>query len=40
MQRCLHWDTEAGPRRHTMSAAARKKISIAQKARWAKAKKT
>jgi hypothetical protein len=30
----------AGPRRHTMSAAARKKISIAQKARWAKAKKT
>ena len=29
----------AGPRRGTMSAAARKKISLAQKARWAKAKK-
>ena len=30
----------AGPRRHTMSAAARKRISIAQRARWAKAKKS
>jgi hypothetical protein len=30
----------AGPQRHRMSAAARKRISIAQKARWAKAKKT
>jgi hypothetical protein len=29
----------AGPRRRTLSAAARKKISLAQKARWAKAKK-
>lgn len=29
----------AGPRRHTMSAAARKRISDAQKARWAKAKR-
>jgi len=29
----------AGPRRHTMSAAARKKISLAQKARWKKTKK-
>ncbi len=29
----------AGPRRHTMSAAARKKISLAQKARWAKARR-
>jgi hypothetical protein len=29
----------AGSRRHTMSAAARKKISIAQKARWAKAQR-
>lgn len=29
----------AGPRRHSMSAAARKRISDAQKARWAKAKK-
>ena len=28
----------AGSRRHTMSAAARKKISLAQKARWAKAR--
>jgi len=26
--------------RHTMSAAARKKISLAQKARWAKQKRT
>jgi hypothetical protein len=26
------------PKRHTMSAAARKKISAAQKARWAKQK--
>lgn len=29
----------AGPRRGTMSVAARKKISIAQKKRWAKTKK-
>lgn len=29
----------AGPRHHTMSAAARKRISIAQKARWAKVKR-
>ena len=29
----------AGPRRHTMSAAARKKISLAQKARWAKTRR-
>jgi len=28
----------AGSRSHTMSAAARKKISLAQKARWAKAR--
>lgn len=28
----------AGPRRHKMSVAARKRISIAQKARWAKAR--
>jgi hypothetical protein len=29
----------AGPRRHTMSAAARKRISDAQKARWAQQKR-
>ena len=29
----------AGSRHRTLSAAARKRISIAQKARWAKAKK-
>ena len=29
----------AGPRHRTLSAAARKKISLAQKARWAKVKK-
>ena len=28
-----------GSRRNTMSAAARKKISLAQKARWAKARR-
>ena len=29
----------AGPRHHTMSAAARKRISLAKKARWAKARR-